>query len=137
MQTISIAELEAREKQLAEIIQEKQQLLESLRRTREYLKDGSEAPQASQAPHAPQVQKPAHPAATVEYGRNTRLVRLAVKSMAKNYTFKDIKLFLVGAGTPLPTNAISVVINRLKRIGEIKEFRKGKGRRAAIYRRID
>jgi hypothetical protein len=126
MTTISVAELEENEKRLEKEIQEKQQLLDSIRRTREYIQHGPrELAQTRNGTTAP---------SGTEYGKNTRLVRGAIEAMTKNYTFKDIRAFLAGAGTPLSTEAINVVINRLKRVGEIKEFRKGKGRRAAIYK---
>ena len=126
MTTISVAELEENEKRLEKEIEEKQQLLDSIRRTRVYIQQGPR--ELAQTRNGTAV------ASGTEYGKNTRLVRGAIEAMTKNYTFKDIRAFLAGAGTPLSTEAINVVINRLKRVGEIREFRKGKGRRAAIYK---
>jgi len=126
MTTISIADLEEREKRLEKEIQEKQELLDSIRRTRRYIQTGDDAA----ANHATKTS----PASSATYGQNTRLVRGAIDAMTKHYTFRDIQQYLAGAGTPLSTLAINTVLNRFKRLGEIKEFRKGSGRRAALYK---
>ncbi len=70
-----------------------------------------------------------------EYGRNTKLVRLAISKMTDDYHIRDIYAFLRGHGYQIGMSAIGIVLNRLKKTGEIKERVPGSGRRPALYRK--
>ena len=130
-------QIAGKQEKLREEIRQRQELLKAYDLVAQDLRhDGSTTlPEAAESPitvrpHRTRTRRTEEPG----YGHNTRLVRGAIQAMTKNYTFRDLEQYLAGARTPLSTLAIGTVLNRLKRIGEIKEFRKGSGRRPAIYK---
>jgi hypothetical protein len=55
--------------------------------------------------------------------------------MTEDYTLRDIEAFLKRQGVGTGTDAISVVLTRLKGRGDIEEVRSGGGRKATVYRK--
>ncbi len=133
MITISVVELEEREKKLEEEIRDKQELLEALRKTRTYIQTGGK--NGVNDPAMERTVKTLKSSAP-RYGQNTRLVRNAIKQTARNYTIRDIRRILTNGGTPLSDQSIATVLNRLKKNRDIVELRKGKGRRPSLFKKV-
>jgi hypothetical protein len=63
------------------------------------------------------------------YGGIGRCVAWAIENMTEDYTLRDIEAFLKREGAGISTDAISVVLTRLKGRGDIEEIRRGGGGR--------
>jgi hypothetical protein len=81
-------------------------------------------------------ERPPLPAFLTEnsHGSIGRRVAWAIGNMTEDYTLRDIEAFLKRQGVGTSTDAISVVLTRLKGRGDIEEVCRGGGRKAAVYR---
>lgn len=74
---------------------------------------------------------------TGRHGSTGRIVAWAIQHMTEDYTLRDIEDFLSRHGGAKSPEAISVVLTRMKRRGEIQETKMGGGRRACVFRKPD
>lgn len=68
------------------------------------------------------------------YGRNTKLVREAVENQSGVFTFREILSTLAAHKKKLKPTAVTVVLNRLVKLGDLKIAEAGSGRRAVKYK---
>lgn len=71
-----------------------------------------------------------------EYGKIAGTVREGIRLCAEKYSILDLFVVLERINKPLTKVQISTVLNRFVRKGEARVFRKGKGNRATIFRKI-
>lgn len=64
------------------------------------------------------------------------IVSWAIRRMTDDYSVGDITALLNREGYVITSAEISVVLTRLKKRGEIEELRRGKGRKAALFRKL-
>ena len=99
----------------------------------------SPAPPAPGAlPSTPPVERYVHPELTHSqfsgHGSTAALVGWAVERMASDFSLNDVDTMLKREGKPISRPAISVVLTRLKRRGEIEEIQSAAGPYPAVYR---
>jgi|GEM_PF-4614079 len=68
------------------------------------------------------------------YGRNTKLVRESVEKQSGVFTFRDIQESLAASKKKLKPTAITAVLNRLVKLGDLHIAEAGSGRRAVKYK---
>src|ERR1017187_4463817 len=108
-------QIEENEDRIQREIADRQSLLEAYRLVREDIAR-NQNPQNGELPFTNlNLQRPTD----VGYGKNTSYVRWAIANMRDDYDLRDLRHFLRGQGEMMTKSAIAIVLNRLRKSGEI------------------
>jgi hypothetical protein len=149
---LTLEEITEREEGLRQEIAEREHLLAAYQLIRaDRTKPASLAPQPALGPAAtihrledraqpsvvprPRWINPALAALCMRFGGTGKVVEWAIEQMTEDYTLNAIDALLKREGLSIPGAKISVVLTRLKARGKIEEISRGRGRRAAVFRK--